>query len=169
MVVEIRQAVADGLIAQELIGLNQVSIRTGELLDQSLGFRLLALDRRDVGDGFHDMGFSGCRLHLSPLHQEVFVVRKGNFTGRRLPCFDGFRHLAKGTGRRACGDFFMAGEIGNIAEFVLRHLVLEHHFVCQGVDDRDNHRLRVQQRLRVVLGALGWRCHSQLGLCQEQV
>jgi hypothetical protein len=45
----------------------------------------------------------------------------------------------------------MTSEVGNVPEFVVRGLVLKNNFMRQRVDDRDDHRLRIQQQLRVVL------------------
>jgi len=151
VIVEAGQTVADGLITQELIGLHQVSIGVGEFLDESFGLYLLAFDRRNVGDRLDDMRVPGCRLDLRPLDEQVLVIREWHLAGRRLSGLNSFRHLAERTRRGTAGDLFVARAVRDIAEFILRNLILKHNLVRGGIDNRDDHRLRVQQHLWVVL------------------
>lgn len=151
VIVEAGQAVPDGLVAQQLISLHQVSVGVGQFLDESFGFYLLAFDGGNVGDRFNDVRLAGRRLDLSPLHEEVLVVREGHLAGGRLSRVDGFRHLAERTRRRAVGDLFVAGEIGDVAELILGHLVLKDDLMGGRVDNRDDDRLRIQQYLGIVL------------------
>ena len=153
MIVEAGQAVPDRLVAQQLVGLHEVAIGARQFLDEAFGFHLLAFDCRNVRDGFDDVHVTGRRLDLRPLHEEVLVVREGNLAGGWVSRVHGFRHLAKCTRCRAAGDLFMTSQVGNIAELVLGHLVLEHDLVGGGIDHRDDDRLRVEQHLWIVLEA----------------
>jgi len=141
VIIEAGQAVPDGLVAQQLIGLHKVSVGVGQFLDESFGFHLLAFNGGNVSDRFDDVRLAGRRLYLRPLHEEVLIVREGHLAGGRLSRVDGFRHLAERTRRRAVGDLFVASEIGDVAELILGHLVLKDNLMGGRVDDRDDDRL----------------------------
>ncbi len=160
MIVQACQAVADGLVAQQLVGLHEIPVGIGQFLDQPFGFRLLSFDRGDVRNRFDHMRLAARGLDLGPLHEEIFVVREGDFAGRGLAGLHGLGHLAEGAGRRTRRDFLVTRAVGNVAEFVVRRLVLKHDLMGIGIDDRDDHRLRVQQALWIVLWAFRGERHG---------
>src|SRR5688572_30766293 len=98
------------------------------------------------------MSTSVRRLDLRPLDQQVLVIGKRHLAGGRLSGIDCFRHLAERTGRGAIRYLFMAGQIRNIAELVLGSLILKHDFMSERVNDGNDHRLRVEQHLGIILG-----------------
>jgi len=131
--------------------MEKITIGLRQVLDQELGLGLLSLQRRDIGNRFDDVSAAVGRIDLGPLNEEVLIVWKRDFTFRRLAGFDGLRHLAKLTGRRTAGDLFVTGMVRNISELGLRRVVLKDDLVCVRIDDGDDHRLRIEEGLRIVL------------------
>src|SRR5437868_5881317 len=150
MIIEPSKSIPDGVLFQLPVESDEVTVSSLQLVAQLFGLLLLPLHLSNVGDRFHNMGAAIRRWCICPLHKEIFVVWQRDLTGGYLSRPDGFRHLAEGAWSRAGRNLFVAGLVGDVAEFPERHLVLKDRFIGDGVDDRHNDRRRFYKTLWLI-------------------
>ena len=68
-------------------------------------------------------------VDLSPVDQQIFVVRQRDLAGCGCARLNGFWHLAKRTGGGTAGDVLVAGQIRDVAKCADGGMILEQHFV----------------------------------------